>query len=323
MKIGVFLVLFSDRSLDNALQAVSKLGAERVEIGTGGFPGSAHLDAAGALADSAMRDALRAGLDQNNLEISALSCHGNALHPLAEVAAQDDQVFRDTVRLAAELGVSTVITFSGQPGDREAGQTPNWVTQIWPPDFGELLNWQWTERAGPYWAEAAEFARELGVKVAIELHPGFLAYNTSSFQRMRREAGAAGANLYVNFDPSHLFWQQMDPLECVDNLGDAIAHVHAKDTAFYSRNVALNGVLDTAPFEDLRHRSWSFRSVGYGHDTGFWRALVSHLRLAGYDGTLSIEHEDALMSVDEGLARAFSTLRDAIMTEPPPNPWWT
>jgi sugar phosphate isomerase/epimerase len=158
--------------------------------------------------------------------------------------------------------------------------------------------------------------------VAIELHPGFIAYNSASFLRLRNEAGRAGENLFVNFDPSHLFWQQMDPIECVDSLGDVIAHVHAKDTALHVRNVQLNGVLDTIPYGDVAHRSWIFRTVGYGHGEEFWNTLLSHLRLVGYDGAISIEHEDGLMSVDEGLRKAYRSLRDAIISEPPPTMWW-
>jgi sugar phosphate isomerase/epimerase len=126
----------------------------------------------------------------------------------------------------------------------------------------------------------------------------------------------------VNFDPSHLFWQQMDPIACVDDLGDAIAHVHAKDTALHARNVALNGVLDTVPYSDLAERAWIFRSVGYGHGSEFWKGLVSHLRLVGYDGTISIEHEDGMMSIEEGVTKAYAALREAIISEPPPRIWW-
>jgi sugar phosphate isomerase/epimerase len=322
MKVGVFVVLLSDRPLEQALDYVKALGVDCVEIGTGAYPGRAHADAGKLLKNKAAREMLRAAVKDRGLEISALSCHGNPLHPQKRIAAEHDRDFRDTVRLAAELGVKTVITFSGQPGDRTGGASPNWVTQIWPPDFLELLEWQWKERVGPYWAEAAEFARQHKVKVGIELHPGFIAYNTASFQRLRQEAGKAGRNLFVNFDPSHLFWQQMDPIECVDSLGDAIIHVHAKDTALHARNVALNGVLDTVPYGEIPRRSWVFRSVGYGHGAEFWKTMVSHLRMVGYDGTISIEHEDGMMSVDEGLRKAYATLRDAVISEPPPSMWW-
>ena len=305
-------MLLQDRPLGDALDHVKSLGVECVEIGTGAYPGSAHAD----------RASLKQAVAARGMTISALSCHGNPVHPQQDIATEHDRAFRDTVRLAGEIGVDTVITFSGQPGDMTGGVTPNWVTQIWPPEYAELLDWQWRERVGPYWAEAAEFARRHGVRVAIELHPGFIAYNTASFLRLRKEAGSAGANLFVNFDPSHLFWQGMDPLECADELGEAIAHVHAKDTALHSRNVRLNGVLDVHPYKHVRDRSWIFRTVGYGHGEEFWRQLVSRLRTAGYDGAISIEHEDALMSVDEGLRKAVDTLRRCLISEPPPQLWW-
>ena len=195
MKVGVFLVLLADRPLDAALDYVKGLGVDAVEIGTGGYPGKAHADAAKLLKNTAARQKLADAVKSRDLVISALSCHGNPVHPRKEIAKEHDKDFRDTVRLAAELGVKTVVTFSGQPGGRDGGTDPNWVTQIWPPDFLELLEWQWVEKVGPYWAEAAEFARQNGVKVAIELHPGFIAYNSGSFQRLRTEAGKAGKNL--------------------------------------------------------------------------------------------------------------------------------
>ena len=196
---------------------------------------------------------------------------------------------------------------------------PNWVTCPWPPDFTESLEWQWTERATPYWTEAAAFAKDHGVRVAIELHPGFVAYHTESFWRLR-EIG--GETIGVNFDPSHLFWQGMDPLVCVRELGDAIFHVHAKDTWLDQPNIRRNGVLDTKPYTDEMHRSWIFRTVGYGHGQEFWRALISELRLAGYDGALSIEHEDSLMSVNEGFTSAVEFLKDVVIREPAAQAWW-
>jgi sugar phosphate isomerase/epimerase len=300
MKIGLFLALFHDRPLAEALDAAKRAGCEAVEISTTG----PHRDGIGAV----------------DLEISALSCHGNPLHPDGERAAADDEAFRDTVRLAAELGVGRVITFSGCPGDSEGSERPNWVTCPWPPDFLETLEWQWSEKVAPYWQEASTFAREHGVRVAIELHPGFVAYNTDSFWRLR-EIG--GETIGVNFDPSHLFWQQMDPLVCVRELGDAIYHVHAKDTWVDPQNVRRNGVLDTREYTDEVSRSWIFRTVGYGHGPDFWRAFVSELTLAGYDGVISIEHEDSLISVDEGFTRAVNFLKDTIITQKSGEAWWT
>jgi sugar phosphate isomerase/epimerase len=320
MKIGVFTVLFSQRPFEEALDAITAAGCEAVEIGVGGYPGAAHANAAALLEDDAARQRFQDAITARGLQISALSCHGNPLHPRREIAAAHDRDYRHAVQLAQQLGVPTVITFSGCPGGGPQAMEPNWVTCPWPPDFSESLEWQWSERARPYWAEAATYARERGVRVAIELHPGFLAYHTESFHRLR-EIG--GETLGVNFDPSHLFWQGMDPLVCVRALGEAIFHVHAKDTWLDAQNIASNGVLDTKPYTDEIHRSWYFRTVGFGHGQAFWRSLMSELRLAGYDGVISIEHEDSLLSVTEGFRRAVAFLQDVVIREPAAQAWWT
>ena len=210
MKIGLFLALFSDRPLEEALDAAAAAGCETVEIMSGAW--SPHCRPAELLEDAAAREHLAALVAERGLAISALSCHANPLHPDRGVAAGADEAYRDTVRLAAELGVATVITFSGCPGESEHSLRPSWVTCSWPDDFPETLAWQWDERVLPYWAEAAAFAERHGIRVAIEPHPGFVVYNTASMLRLRE---SAGESVGVNFDPSHLFWQGMDPLACV------------------------------------------------------------------------------------------------------------
>lgn len=320
MKIGVFTVLFAQRGLEEMLDYVKAAGCEAVEIGTGGYVGDPHCKPAELLADAGRLRAFGQAVSSRGLEISALSCHNNPLHPQADIASPADATLRDSIRLAAELGVKNVVTFSGCPGDSEHAIRPNWVTCPWPPDFLETLEWQWTERAAPYWTDIAAFARDHGVRVAVELHPGFLVYNTQSFLRLREIGGDA---IGANFDPSHLFWQQMDPLTVIRALGDTIAHVHVKDTWVDPQHTARDGVLDTTSYRDVRNRSWQFRTIGYGHGAEFWKAMISELRLAGYDGALSIEHEDALMSVDEGFGKAVAMLKECIITEPPARAWWT
>ena len=320
MKIGVFTVLFSQRPFEEALDYIKGAGCEAVEIGVGGYPGPAHANAAALLEDDTAQQRFQDAVTSRGLEISALSCHGNPLHPRREIADEHDRDYRNAVQLAQKLGIPTVITFSGCPGGGPEAMEPNWVTCPWPPNFTESLEWQWNERARPYWSEAAAYARDRGVRVAIELHPGFIAYHTDSFNRLR---DIGGETLGVNFDPSHLFWQGMDPLVCVRALGDAIFHVHAKDTWLDSQNIAINGVLDTKPYTDELHRSWYFRTVGFGHGQEFWRSLISELRLAGYDGVISIEHEDSLMSVNEGFTSAVAFLKDVVIREPAAQAWWT
>lgn len=319
MKIGVFLVLFSQRPFEEALDYVKAAGCEAVEIGCGGFPGDAHCKPAELLEDAGKLKAFHKAIDSRGLEISALSCHGNPLHPNAKIAKAHDAAFRDTVKLAEKLGVKNVITFSGCPGDSDDAKFPNWVTCPWPPDFLEILEWQWTEKAAPYWKDAASYAKKHDTRIAIELHPGFIAYHTESFNRLR-EIG--GETIGVNFDPSHLFWQGMDPLVCVRDLGDAIFHVHAKDTWLDAQNIRVNGVLDTKQYTNEKDRSWIFRTVGYGHGQEFWRSLVSELRIAGYDAPISIEHEDSLMSVNEGFGKAVQFLKETVITEQPGAAWW-
>ena len=319
MNVGIFLVLFAQRPFEEALDYVKQAGCGAVEIGCGAYPGDAHCKPAELLKDEAARQRFHEAVTSRDLVISALSCHGNPLHPDKAIAHEHDAIFRDTVRLASELGVGTVITFSGCPGDSDQAKYPNWVTCPWPPDYLEILEWQWSQQVEPYWSEAASFARQHGVRVAIELHPGFVAYHTESFLRLR-EIG--GENVGVNFDPSHLFWQGMDPLVCARELGSSIFHVHMKDTWLDQPNIRRNGVLDTKQYTNEKERSWIFRTVGYGHGQEFWRALISELRLAGYDGALSIEHEDSILSVNEGFSRAVNFLRESVLTEQPGAAWW-
>lgn len=322
MKIGVVLALYGDKSRDDALDEAVRHGVEAVEVGAGNYPGSPHLDPVQVVESDMYARVLLEDVRSRGLVISALSCHGNPLHPDDSIAQQHDEVFRNTCRAAARLGVDTVNLFSGCPGDRSGGVTPNWITCPWPTEFTELYEWQW-QVAIPYWTKAADFAREAGVtKLAFEMHPGMMVYNPATLLRLRK---AAGASIGANFDPSHLFWQGIDVVTAIRLLGEheAIFHFHAKDTYVDRRNVERNGCIDPNPYTGMLDRAWTFRTVGYGHGEQTWREIVSELRLTGYDGVLSIEHEDALMSVDEGLGRAVEMLRRCVMREQPASSWWT
>jgi sugar phosphate isomerase/epimerase len=321
MRLGVFTPVFGGLPFPDMLGAVRALQhVNAIELGTGGWPGSAHVDVDRLLTGAEEALTFRARVADAGLIISALSCHGNPLHPDRACADADDQIFRKTVRLAERLEVPVVVTFSGCPGDGPEARHPNWITTPWPPEFLEVLDWQWNERAIPYWLEAAAFVRDHGVRVALEPHPGFLVYNVHSALKLRE---AAGPDVGVNFDPSHFFWQGMDPPVTIRALGEAIFHVHAKDVALNRAAVALNGVLDARSYRQLGERSWLFRTVGWGHDELTWKQIVSALRIAGYDGVLSIEHEDALASVDQGLRSAVDLLHRVLLTDPPVEAWWT
>jgi sugar phosphate isomerase/epimerase len=300
--------VYHDRPLDDALDRAVALGLDAVEIATGNYPGDAHCRPAELLADAAACDAFRAAVDGRGLEISALSQHGNPLHPDAAVAHAAHETWRATVQLAAALGVGVVNAFSGCPGDHDGAVRPNWVTCSWPPDYPVTLAWQWEQKVIPYWTAEARFAADHGVTVGIEMHPGFVVYSPATLVRLREACGPAIA---ANFDPSHLFWQGIDPVVAIGYLAEhtAIAHVDAKDTALAADRIALNGVLETRPAGDASDRAWAFRTIGDGHGAAVWRDMIGALQLAGYDGAVSIEHEDRSLPADEGVERAVRFLR--------------
>ena len=323
MKLGVLTNLVANLSLDEALKYFSGLGIQMVEIGAGGYPGNAHANPAILLNDDAKLQEFKDTIAKYNMEISALACHGNPVHPNKEIAAAFDKDIRDTILLAEKLGIHQINTFSGCPGDSENSKYPNWVTCPWPEDFSQILEWQWNEVLIPYWKNMVEFAKAHGVnKIALELHPGFCVYNTHSLLKLRH---AVGPEIGANFDPSHLIWQGMDPVACIRELGkeNAIFHFHAKDTRVDKYNTAVNGVLDTRPYGDEINRSWIFRSCGYGNDTLYWKDIISALRMVGYDYAISIEHEDSLMSQNEGLCKAVEFLKGVLTFEDKmSNMWW-
>lgn len=318
MRVGVFTALLANLSLDQTLAKLKALGLNTVELGTGNYPGDPHCKLS-MLDDEKALAAFRKKIGDSGFSISALSCHGEPLHPDPAVAAVNREVNRKTILLAEKLGVPVVVDFSGCPGDSETAKFPNWVTCAWPPHFQDILNFQWDKVAIPFWKERAKFAADHGVKIALEMHPGFIVHSPETMLRLR---AAAGPNLGCNFDPSHLFWQGIDPIAAVRILGDAIFHVHAKDSQIYTANLPMTGVLDTKKYTDERNRSWMFRTVGYGHGAEWWGEFISTLRMYGYDYTISIEHEDSLMSAEEGLTKAVQFLKNLIIQEKPGVAYW-
>jgi sugar phosphate isomerase/epimerase len=325
MKIGIFTALLHDRPIEEALDIIAAAGIQAVEIGAGAYPGSRHLDDVGGvdklLKDEAARKRLKKMIEDRGLIFDSLSVHGNPLHPDRIIANEHHTAFQKGVELAEKLDLTVVNGFSGCPGDGPRAKNPNWITCPWPDEYRTILDWQWKKKVIPYWKAQNRFLRAHKIKFAIEAHPGFIVYNPETALRLRK---AAGSNIGVNFDPSHFWWQGIDPLAAVRALGEAgaIFHVHAKDTRIDPYNSAVNGNLDTKSYGDILHRSWVFRSVGYGHDTLWWKDFVSNLRMVGYDGVLSIEHEDGLLSTKEGLTKAVETLKAAVVTEKPGDMFW-
>jgi sugar phosphate isomerase/epimerase len=318
MRVGVFTALLSQLPLAAALKKITALHIDTVELGTGNYPGDAHCKLT-LLEDGPALAEFQKVLADRGVGVSALSCHGNALHPDKARAQHDREVSRRTILLAEKLGIPVVVDFSGCPGDSAHATAPNWVTCPWPPDYLKVLEWQWSEVVAPYWIEHAKFAADHGVKIAIEMHPGFVVYSPETMLRLR---SIAGPNLGCNFDPSHLFWQNIDPIAAVRVLEGAIFHAHAKDTQLYPINLPRTGVLDTKPYTDERARGWIFRTCGYGHGAEWWTEFISTLRMFGYDSVLSIEHEDSLLSADEGLTKAANFLNSVVIREQPGAPWW-
>jgi sugar phosphate isomerase/epimerase len=319
MKLGVFAVMFGKWPFEKALDYIQSVGVQAVEVGCGGYVGDAHCKPAQLLHDDAASQAFKKAVESRGLTISALSAHANPLHPDPAIGEAHREYVTNGILMAEKLGVDTFVTFSGCPGGGPDDKTPNWITCPWPPDFSQTVKWQWEEVLLPYWQQTGKFAQEHGVRLAIEMHPGFCVYNPETMLALRE---AIGSNLGTNFDPSHLFWQGADPVHAIRALGDAIFHFHAKDTIIDPINATLNGVLDTKSYSDFSHRSWIFRTVGYGHGEDVWRAMISNLQLVGYQGAISIEHEDGLMSQNEGFTKAASFLKNILIQEKAGEAFW-
>ena len=320
MKLGVLTVPLGEQPRSEAFETLAALGVDCVELGVGGFPGDDHLDRQAALDNNAARKALRADLAKHDLSISALATHNNPIHPDEERAADADTELREAIELAAELDVNTVTCFSGLPAGGPNDEVPNWITAPWPTEHRDAHEYQWRV-ATDYWGDLAAFADDHGVDVAIEMHPNMLVYEPHGMLELREQTNE---RIGANFDPSHLYWQGIDVIEAIRLLGehDAIHHVHAKDTKIYDSQARKKGVLDTTDYTDEPNRSWLFRSIGYGHGEEHWKDLVSTLRMVGYEGALSIEHEDSLTSATEGLEKAIDVLSRAMFTTEPGDAYW-
>ena len=325
MKVGAFTVAKGNLPLEAALDWFVEAGIEAVEIGTGNYPGTAHCDPAKLNADRKARNAFMKAITSRGLVLSALSCHGNPLHPNKKFAAANHGVWRETVKLAKNLGIECVVNFSGLPAGGPTDKVPNWVVAPWPEDHLNALEYQWNQVALPYWKEEAAVCARNGVYVCFEMHPNFLVYNPETLIKLRNGVGKNGDRICANFDPSHLFWQGIDPPSAIRWLqehGEVIKHFHAKDSLVYQWVSRVNGVLDTKHYGDEPKRAWIFRTVGYGHGEDVWKDMVSTLRMTGYDGVLSIEHEDSLMTADEGFCKAADFLHQVIISEAPGAMTW-
>lgn len=320
MKLAVVNSVFTDHDLESALAYLSALGVDSLEVGAGGYPGDRHLKPAELLTHPEKAAEIKKLFKKYHMDIACLSCHGNPLHPQKKIAEGFHNQFKEAVLAAEMLDVHTIVGFSGCPGDCENSKYPNWVTCAWPEDYMEISKWQWEEKVIPYWKDMAAFAEAHGVdKIAFEMHPGFVVYNPETCLRLRE---AVGDVIGANVDPSHLFWQGIDPTAAIKELKGAIYHFHAKDTKIDRHNTEVNGVLDYKHYGDVLNRSWVFRTVGYGHGKEVWNDIISTLKAVGYDGVISIEHEDGLMSQNEGLEKAIAFLKETLIYQNAGDMWW-
>jgi sugar phosphate isomerase/epimerase len=304
MKIGIVSDSLGHLSFEELLDAAVELGVQGVEVNTGNWSSAPHIDLPAMVTDAGARGRFLGSFERRGLELIALNANGNQLHPTS--GEKQSKTLHDTIRLAGMMGIKTVCLMSGLPAGGPEYKTPNWIVSSWPPETGEILAWQWREKLIPYWKDLAALAQANGVKkLCVELHGNQLVYNVPSLLRLREEIGSiVGANL----DPSHLMWMGADPLVAIDALGNAIHHVHAKDTYLNKPKQATTSLLENGSLTDIPARSWTYITLGYGHGEGWWREFCYRLRMAGYDGWLSIEHEDVMLSRMEGARRSVQLL---------------
>ena len=290
---------------DTMLAAAARLDMDQLEFACGNWSPAPHIQLDRMLASDSARREFRARLDDHGIGISALNCSGNPLHPGPSGRAHD-AVTRKTIALAGLMGVDRVVMMSGCPG-APGDSYPNWITVQWPPEVREILRWQWDDVMIPYWRDLAAYANGHGVrKICLELHGHQNVYNVGTLLRLR---DAVGETIGANLDPSHLMWMGADPIAAAHALGDAIYYVHAKDTRIDPQIAGVNGIIDTTLASDFQHRSWSYITLGRGHDESWWKAFVGALVEEGYDGVLSIEHEDPALSAEAGVEESVMLLR--------------
>ncbi len=320
MKLGLKSNCYNDKSWETTLDILKNKGITAVEPGAGGYNGKSHCNPEELLKDKKAMCSFKDAAEEREIEISALAVHGNPLHPQKSYAGEHTSDLLEAIELAGKIGIKAVTCFAGCPGASENSLDPNWITCPFPPYFGESVKWQWEKRVIPFWKEIVKKAKKSKVKIGFEMHPGDVVYNPEALIMLRNKVGEE--EIACNFDPSHLFWQGIDPVESITHLGDMIVHVHAKDCKVNERVVRYRGVNDWKHYGNVSGRAWNFRTVGYGHGTNFWNDFVSTLRLIGYDWVLSIEHEDPLMTVEEGIDKSIGFLESVLIHAPVEKQWW-
>lgn len=320
MKLGIMADAFRDRPWAEACRSAKEIGLSAIEPVTGGHGGKAHCIAIEMIKDD---DAVRQfgkTAESNGLEISGFSCHSNPLHPDKKIAEKYIADIEASMKLASRVGVRVINLFAGLPGAGEGAIYPNWITHPWPPELSRAFVWQWEKRIIPFWKEMAKKAKKNGVKFGFEMEPGDSVYNPETLLKLREAVGEE--EIACNLDPGHLFYQGIDLELAIRKLGDAIVHVHIKDAKIEESIVRYTGLLDAKHFREISTRAWNYATVGYGHDSLFWKKFVSMLRLVGYDGVLSIENENTNVSAHEGLQKSVEFMKKVTLFEEMGKQWW-
>ncbi len=311
MKLGFVSDSLGGMPLDELLDQAVRLGVSGIEVNTGGWSTAPHFNLAAMKADASARAAFARKFSDRGLEIISLNANGNPLHPTDRAQGV---CLEDTIRVAGEMGIRTVCTMSGLPAGSPGDTMPNWVVASWPPETQTILKYQWEDVLLPYWDRIATLTKSCGVeKIALELHGSQCVYNVPSLLRLRK---AVGPVIGANLDPSHLFWMGADPLAAIDALGEAVYHVHAKDTLLNAPVQAVTSLLENGSLTDIPARAWSYITLGHGHGEVWWRQFTYRLLMAGYSGWLSIEHEDVLLNSLEGLEMSVRLLQGVMPTRP-------
>jgi len=319
MRLGVVSNGILQFDVEEGLAFLQRLKVEEIEIGCAGFHRQRKYgDPAVLVQDNSARARWLEMLERHGLRVCALAVHGPALSPDEETARTYAGEFRLACELASLIGVERLTLLAGLPEGAPGDSSPHWVVNAWPPGSDDVRRWQWEERVIPYWRQQAGVATDHGCRLCFEMHPNDIVYNPAAFVRLRE---AVGDVVGCNLDPSHLFWQGIDPVEVARFLGPAVYHVHAKDTRVNRHVVRLNGVLDSRPPSDIGKRAWEFRTVGYGHGESFWRDFLSTLRAIGYDDVVSIEHEDDYLDPREGLEKSVAFLTPLLPERPRVSFW--
>ncbi|MCL4068403.1 sugar phosphate isomerase/epimerase [Pseudomonas sp. GX19020] len=307
MKLGFVTDSLGGDSFEGVLETAARLGVAGLEVNTGGWSTAPHFYLALMKSDAGARKAFLKAFADRGLELICLNANGNPLHPTQPEQAE---CLKDTIRIAGDMGITKIVTMSGLPAGREGDLMPNWVVASWPPETQKILEWQWQEKLIPFWSEMSDLATASGVsQIALEMHGNQCVYNVPSLLKLR---DAVGPVIGANLDPSHLFWMGADPLAAAGALGEAIFHVHAKDTFVNAPKQATTSLLENGSLMDIPARSWSYITLGFGHGEEWWRQFCYRLNMAGYDGWLSIEHEDVLLNSREGLEKSITLLRNVM-----------